>query len=70
VAGLRPMLLEIPQQQFNGGGVNSTITLDLSALPGGVLADGASVDVHLLFGVAQVGTTNPFIATFIVEGLP
>ena len=70
VSGLRPMLLELPQQQFNGGGINSTLTLDVSVLPGGSLVNGASVDVHLRIGVAQVGTTNPFILSFIVEALP
>ena len=66
-AGLRPMLLELPQQQFNGGGINSSRTLDVSALPGGNLGIGQSVDVQLLVGVAQEGVE---VFTFIVEALP
>ena len=59
------MLLELPREQVNGGGINSTLTFDVSALPGGSLANGASVDVQLRVGVAQEGT-NPFVLSFIV----
>jgi hypothetical protein len=68
VAGLQPMTLELPVQQFNGGAVNSTLTLN-GAASRGVLANGATVDVHLLFGVAQEAT-NPFVVSLIVEALP
>ena len=67
VAGLRPMLLELPALQPYGGGVNSTLTLDLTALPGGALSDGATVDVHLLLGVVQSGTFRFFV---LMEALP
>lgn len=67
VAGLQPMMLESSQQQFNGGGVNSSLTLDMSVLPGGSLGIGASVDVQILVGVAQEGTK---VFKFIVEALP
>jgi hypothetical protein len=53
-----------PLTQPNGGGLNSSITL---ALPGGALANGASIDVHFLLGVQQGGT---FRAFFNLEGLP
>ena len=63
------MLLELPQLQFNGGGINSTLTLDVSVLPA-ILANGASVNVHLRVGVAQEGRRTLFILSFIVEALP
>jgi len=66
-SGLRPMLLELPTQQLNGGGINSTLTLDTTALPGGNLGVGASVNVHIRIGVAQVGAYRFFI---LIEALP
>jgi hypothetical protein len=67
VAGLRPMLVELPTIQPNGGGLNATLMLDLSGLPGGSLAIGGTVDVHMLLGVMQTGTFRFFI---MMEALP
>jgi hypothetical protein len=53
-----------PLLQPNGGGLNSSVTV---AIPGGAIANGASIDVHFLLGVQQGGT---FRAFFNVEGLP
>jgi hypothetical protein len=64
---LRGVKLEQPPVQQFGGGYNSTVTVDLSALPGGNLPAGQSVDVQFLLGVAQGGSFRFFIA---VEALP
>jgi subtilisin family serine protease len=49
---LRGATLEEPPLQPNGGGLNSSLTLDLSSSP---LAPGASVDVQFLLGVMREG---------------
>lgn len=67
VAGLKPTLLELPQIQPNGGGLNATLMLDTTGLPGGNLGVGATVDVHLLLGVVQTGSFRFFI---MMEALP
>jgi hypothetical protein len=67
VSGLAPMLVEVPLMQLDGGGLNTTLTLDLSSLPGGVLPNGGSVDVHMLLGVRQTGSFRFFI---MMEALP
>jgi len=41
-----------PPTQFLGGGLNSSISVQL---PGGSLANGASVNIRIVFGVMQVG---------------
>ena len=67
VSGLRPMLVELPTININGGGVNTTLSLDTTALPGGNFGIGATVDVHVRFGVAQEGNQ---VFNFVVETLP
>jgi len=67
VAGLSPMLVELPTIQPNGGGLNATLMLNLGGLPGGSLANGATIDVHMLLGVKQTGTFRFFI---MMEALP
>ena len=41
-----------PPTQFLGGGLNSSISI---ALPGGSLANGASINIRIVFGVMQPG---------------
>lgn len=67
VAALAPMTVELPSMLPNGGGLNTTLTLDVASLPGGVLAAGASVDVQILLGVVQSGSFRFFI---MMEALP
>lgn len=55
--------LEAPVQ-INGGGLNSSVTV---ALPGGTLANGASINVRFLLGVMQDGQFR-FLVN--VEALP
>jgi predicted extracellular nuclease len=50
-----------PQTQVLGGGWNSSVVVDLSGLPGGVLAPGQSVDVQFLLGVAGGGSFRFFV---------
>lgn len=64
---LRGLTLEQPPTQGSGGGWGSTVTVDLSVLPGGNLGAGQSVDVQFLLGVAGGGKFRFFV---IVEGLP
>ncbi|MBV9468796.1 MAG: lamin tail domain-containing protein, partial [Abitibacteriaceae bacterium] len=59
--------LEEPPTQSNGGGLNSSMSLDLSGLSGGGLAPGASVNVQFNFGVVVKGT---YRAVLNMEGLP
>ncbi|MBV9470547.1 MAG: lamin tail domain-containing protein, partial [Abitibacteriaceae bacterium] len=59
--------LEEPPAQSNGGGLNSSMSLDLSGLAGGGLAAGASVNVQFNFGVVVKGT---YRAVLNMEGLP
>ncbi|HEX4899789.1 MAG TPA: hypothetical protein VFV61_04605 [Pyrinomonadaceae bacterium] len=63
---VRGLMIEQPAPlvQPNGGGLNSSVTV---TIPGGAIANGASIDVHFLLGVQQGGT---FRAFFNVEGLP
>jgi hypothetical protein len=56
--------LETPPNQPNGGGYNSTLSL---TLPGGGLANNASMDVNFTFGVQTSGAFRFFI---IIEALP
>ncbi|MDT7809010.1 MAG: hypothetical protein QOJ70_2823 [Acidobacteriota bacterium] len=56
--------LEQPPTQPNGGGYNSTMSL---TLPGGGLANNASLDVQFLLGVQTTGTFRFYI---IIEALP
>jgi VCBS repeat-containing protein len=58
--------LEEPPGQVNGGAGNSTLSVD-SITTGAPLADGASVDVELLFGVQQTGSMQ---VDLNVEALP
>jgi hypothetical protein len=69
VAGVtfRGLTLEQTPTQALGGGWNSTVTVNLAALPGGNLGTGQSVDVQFLLGVATGGKFAFFV---IVEGLP
>jgi hypothetical protein len=65
-------LLEQPPDQTPpppgiGGGWNSTLSVDLSGLPGGKLAANQSVEVQLLLGIVQPGN---FRILIIVEALP
>jgi hypothetical protein len=55
--------LETPPAQANGGGYNSTLSVNI---PGG-LANNASIDVNFALGVVQGGTFRFYI---IVEALP
>jgi subtilisin family serine protease len=61
---LRGVTLEEPPAQQFGGGLNSSLTLDLSAAP---LAPGASVDVQFLLGVMREGKYSFAVN---VESLP
>ncbi|MFL6231278.1 MAG: hypothetical protein ACJ741_21095, partial [Pyrinomonadaceae bacterium] len=63
VTTVRGLTLDQPPTQSRGGGWNSTVSLDLSTLPGGVLAPGQSVDVQFLLGVAGSGTFRFFIVS-------
>ena len=68
MSGLRPMLLELPQQ-FNGGGINSTLTLDVSVLrrlPGQRCVSQCAPEG----GRCPGKDDEPFILSFIVEALP
>ncbi|HEX8071763.1 MAG TPA: Ig-like domain repeat protein [Pyrinomonadaceae bacterium] len=56
--------LEVPPTQPNGGGLNSSVVV---AIPGGTLANMASVNVRFILGVAQGGSFRFFIN---VEALP
>jgi hypothetical protein len=51
----------------NGGGLNSTVTLDLSTLPGGGLAPNQSINVQFLLGVQKTGTFRFYM---VIEALP
>jgi hypothetical protein len=57
------LTLEMPPNQSNGGGYNSTITVNL----GSPLANGASLNVNFVLGVQQTGT---FRFKLIIEALP
>jgi hypothetical protein len=61
---LRGATLEEPPAQALGGGLNSSLTLDLSSSP---LAPGASVDVQFLLGVMREGKYSFAVN---VESLP
>jgi predicted extracellular nuclease len=63
VTTVNGLTLAQPPTQTRGGGWNSTVSLDLSGLPGGVLAPGQSVDVQFLLGVASGGTFRFFIVS-------
>lgn len=60
-------LLEQPPNQTIGGAYNSTMSVDLSGLPGGNLGNGNSVELQFLVGVMQPGH---FRFIVIVEALP
>ncbi len=63
----RGTLLEQPPNQTKGGAYNSTMSVDLSGLPGGNLANGQSIELQFQTGVMQTGHFRFFI---IVEALP
>jgi predicted extracellular nuclease len=52
VVPVRPTKVEQPPTQSQGGGYNTTLSVDLSAAP---IAPGGTVDVQFLLGVAQGG---------------
>ncbi|MDT5156998.1 MAG: hypothetical protein QOH51_1355 [Acidobacteriota bacterium] len=56
--------LQTPPSQSNGGGFNSSMSV---AIPGGSLANGASIDVQFLLGIQQTGNFKFYIN---VEALP
>jgi hypothetical protein len=56
--------LQQPPSQPNGGAFNSTMSV---AVPGGTLANGASIDVQFLLGIQQTGTFKFYVN---VEALP
>ncbi|MDQ3804945.1 MAG: hypothetical protein M3416_14075 [Acidobacteriota bacterium] len=64
VVVVRGSTLEQPPSQPNGGGFNSSMSV---AIPGGSLANGASINVRFLLGLQQVGTFK-FLVN--VEALP
>jgi parallel beta-helix repeat protein len=53
-------LVGLPPTQANGGGLNSTFVV---TLPGGALADGATLDLQLVLGVEQSGSFRFFVNT-------
>lgn len=57
-------LLEQPEQTIKGGGVNSSLSVQL---PEGGLAAGESIDVQFMLGVMQAGQFRFFVT---VEGTP
>jgi len=59
--------LEQPPSQPNGGGFNSSMSVDLSGLPGGDLDNGQAIDVRFLLGLQQTGS---FKFYFNIEALP
>jgi hypothetical protein len=63
VTNVQPTTLEQPPAQAIGGGLNSTVTV---SIPGGI-ANGATIDVHFLLGVAQGGNFRFFINIEAVE---
>ena len=63
VVNVRGTTLEMPGQ-FNGGGLNSTVTV---ALPKEGLAQGSSIDVQFLLNVVQTGRYRFFVS---VEAAP
>jgi uncharacterized repeat protein (TIGR01451 family) len=65
VVGLALESSPTPVQPF-GGGMNATVTLDLSGMPGGVLPNNSTVNVEFLLGVKQAGA---FRFLVLVEGL-
>jgi hypothetical protein len=67
VITVRGLTLEQPPMQPLGGGWNSSVSVDLSGLPGGVLAPGQSVDVQFLLGVATGGSFRFFIVSEILN---
>lgn len=58
--------LEQPPNQPNGGGFNSSLSVD-TVTPAAPLANGASIDVRFLMGIQQTGTYRLGV---IVETLP
>ncbi len=56
--------VEVPPAQASGGGLNTSMTV---TLPGGMLANGAAVNVQFLLGIQQGGAYRFFIN---VEALP
>jgi subtilisin-like proprotein convertase family protein len=56
--------LQQPPSQLNGGGFNSSMSV---AIPGGTLANGASIDVQFLLGIQATGTFKFYVN---VEALP
>ncbi len=64
---VRGTLLEQPPNQTKGGAYNSTMSVDLSGLPGGSLANGQSIELQFQTGVMQTGH---FRFIVIVEALP
>ncbi len=66
VATTEATTLEQPPSQPNGGGFNSSLSVG-SITSGSPLADGASVNVRLLFGIQQTGT---YKIVLVPEGAP
>ncbi len=58
--------LETPPAQPNGGGLNSSLAAGTVTL-GTPLANGASINMHFLFGVQQKGSFRVFV---FVEAVP
>jgi hypothetical protein len=63
---VRMVTLEAPAVTPPGGGYNVSLLVDLSALPGGVLANGDNVAVNITLGVAKGGT---YRLAYIVEAV-
>lgn len=66
MANVQGTTLEQPPSQPNGGGFNSTLSAGTVALAT-PLANGASINVHFLLGIQQIGTFKFFIN---IEALP
>jgi predicted extracellular nuclease len=64
---VRGTTLEQPPTQTLGGGLNSTVTLDLSADP---LASGESISVQFLVGVQQNGSFRFFVNVEAISADP
>jgi hypothetical protein len=65
---VRGTLLEQPPTQTSkGGGFNSTLSVNVSGLPGGNLPNNQSVEIQLQFGVMTPGRVRFYM---IVEALP
>lgn len=61
---VKGVTLEISSQQSQprGGGLNSSVRVDLTGLPGGVLATGASINIQFKYGVQKPGNFRIFVS--------